>query len=108
LDVAVLDGIRDRLGDFAAAFLAAAQWGAAVAQLLGSGTAECWTGTYAAHSIAAERGPLRIRLSGGDLDEALAGVLTSGGGTGSGTVFDRVGAFRRGFQSGPDGCSGSG
>jgi predicted metalloprotease len=103
-DLALLGPLRDRLGDFAAAFVVAHQWGAAVAATLGGATADCLTGTYAAHSIADERGPTQIRLSGGDLDEAVAGILAGGATTGEGTAFERVAEFRRGFTDGLDAC----
>jgi predicted metalloprotease len=108
---------KDTQGDFGAISLVAISYGYAVQQRRGRSTAVdsesvllaaiCATGGYAKDSYNQES-QTRLRLSPGDLDEAIRALLDAAGspnftkarGT---TGFDRVQAFREGFQD-PKSC----
>jgi predicted metalloprotease len=66
---------------------------------------DCLAGSWANDLLI--RGPdSRLRLSPGDLDEAVAALLVFGRAADSGdaTAFDRIGAFRSGVLGGPTNC----
>ncbi|MEV4639527.1 neutral zinc metallopeptidase [Actinoplanes sp. NPDC049548] len=68
---------------------------------------DCLAGSWTSDLLTRDPGA-GIRLSPGDLDEAVAALLAFGrAGDRSGTsAFDRIGAYRDGVLEGLDGCSG--
>lgn len=69
-------------------------------------TIDCLAGSWGNDLL--RRGPGDgLRLSPGDLDEAVAALLVFGraGGSGDASAFDRIGAFRNGVLGGLPGCA---
>ena len=108
-DAAQLRHLHDRIGDFSAALLFAAEWGRAVAisrgiteeasiDLMGECLAGAWAGEVAA---APETG---VVLAPGDLDEALATLLRFGRGSAAGSAVLRSDMVQLGFLDGPEAC----
>jgi predicted metalloprotease len=105
------------VGDFAVSVLLANAWSDAMLTRLGSNLTgkdrsldgDCLTGLWTRSALPSQRPPSdRLKLSPGDLDEAVIAFLRYGGANGQtdqvGTVFERVGAFRRGILQGGNGC----
>ncbi len=102
----------DDSGDFGAGMLIAAAYSSSAASTMGRpiGTADahleadCLTGAWTG---AVSRGELpksiELSLSPGDLDEAVLTFVALEG-RGDATAFDRVRAFRTGFDGGADAC----
>jgi predicted metalloprotease len=67
---------------------------------------DCLAGTWS-NDLLARDASADIRLSPGDLDEAVAALLAFGraGGTGGATAFDRIAAYREGVLNGLSGCA---
>lgn len=117
-NLVVIDGSEllpalEALGDFALGAEVARQWSfAAQVQLGYTGNskeellnADCLTGLYAG-DIYFDLTPTEdgLRLSPGDLDEAIISFLAFGGDAESGTPFERTAAFRTGFLGSYDDC----
>ncbi|PRY29893.1 putative metalloprotease [Pseudosporangium ferrugineum] len=104
-----------RIGDNAVGMLlgdlfaraAQARRGAGTQDRKGQLAVDCLAGSWTSDLLTREAGT-GIRLSPGDLDEAVAALLAFGrAGEGSGTsAFDRIGAYRDGVLQGLDGCMG--
>ena len=104
-DATTLQDVHDKIGDFGSGMLIASAWASSVEHQLGTslGTnaarrgAECLAGAWTAS--------LSSSLSPGDLDEAVTVLVAAAkGSTDRGTAFDRVAAFRAGYQHGPSNC----
>lgn len=112
-DAQKLAAEHDRIGDFAAAVLIAAEYSASVQHSLGRETQSgagrtasvCLAGAWTAH-VGDETGNGNgSSLSPGDLDEAVSALVASrSGNVDRGSAFDRVSAFRKGFHNGPSAC----
>jgi predicted metalloprotease len=68
-------------------------------------TVDCLAGTWT-NDLLHRTADNELRLSPGDLDEAVAALLVFGraGGSGAASAFDRIGAFRNGVLGGLTGC----
>ncbi len=69
--------------------------------------ADCLAGVWSASVFAQNRESAQLVLSPGDLDEAVAALLTTadpGKDSVTGTGFERVDAYRSGFMEGRDAC----
>jgi predicted metalloprotease len=110
-DATALQRAHDEIGDFASGVLLASEWSSAVQHQLGRSvdgktaatTSECLTGAW----VAAMDGQSTSSssLSPGDLDEAVTVLVSSNhSARDRGTAFERVSAFRAGFNHGPSSC----
>lgn len=107
-----LEAAYEDAGDFGVGMLLAAAWSSAAEHALGRpvGTddahlqADCLTGAWtgAVYDGDLPR-TIELSLSPGDLDEAVR-VFVTFEGRGVTTAFDRVRAFRTGFERGADAC----
>lgn len=113
VDVVRLGAVWADQGDFAAAALLARGWAEAAATVLLStddppvAVADCLVGAWAGASLrtqGGERGPMQTRLSVGDLDEGLLGLLGNPWPGPGATVFDRSVAFGAGLHGGLSVC----
>lgn len=111
------------LGDFAVATLYATQYGLWIQHLLGDPPdnqvtltlrGDCYAGAWAGALLPGQEQPWLeneedgLQLSGGDLDEAIAVLLTSrtdADRARQGPGFARTKAFRTGVLKGPDSCA---
>jgi len=115
--------LYDRIGDYAVGmvfgdlFARAAQdrRGAWAASSAGQLTVDCLAGSWTNDQLTRDEENQRIRLSPGDLDEAVAALLTygkadnsaasnSGGSDGGPSAFDRIAAYRKGVLEGTGVC----
>jgi predicted metalloprotease len=108
VNVAGIGAVAGSLGDFAAVLVLSVPWARVAAAGLG-GDADCLAGAWAGDRPDGDEGgrAAPLALSGTDLDEAVAGLLatsTAGGSDGERTAFDRVEAFRRGYEGGLGAC----
>jgi predicted metalloprotease len=116
----LLPKLRDNFGEFAVGLVFAHELGHAVQARVGyqpSATvymeqqADCFAGAWAQH--VADSDDADVHLSSGDLDTALAGLLTLSDPSGidgaqdgaHGNGFDRVGAFQDGYEGGASTCA---
>ncbi len=67
---------------------------------------DCLAGSWTHDMLTRDRQSPGVRLSPGDLDEAVAALLAFGrADEGAGpTAFDRIAAYRKGVLSGLSGC----
>jgi hypothetical protein len=67
---------------------------------------DCLAGTWS-NDLLTREASAQIRLSPGDLDEAVTALLAFGraGGTGGASAFDRIAAYREGVLNGLSGCA---
>jgi predicted metalloprotease len=106
--------LYQRIGDNAVGMLLADLFAQAVQQRRGATTrdragqmaVDCLAGTWVNDLLSREKGS-RVRLSPGDLDEAVAALLAFGRADPNGTVsaFDRIAAFRNGVLKGVPACT---
>ena len=116
----LLPKLRDNFGEFAVGLVFAHEWGHAVQARVGytdaptvylEQQADCLAGAWAQH--VADSDDADVHLSTGDLDTALAGLLTLSDPSGvdgsedgaHGNGFDRVSAFQDGYESGAATCA---
>lgn len=107
--------LYQRIGDNAVGMLlgdlfaraAQSRRGAGTQDRAGQLTVDCLAGTWTSDLLTRDQGAA-LRLSPGDLDEAVAALLAFGrAGDDSGTsAFDRIGAYRDGVLEGLEGCGG--
>jgi predicted metalloprotease len=119
-EVGLLPKLREHFGEFAVGLVLAHELGHAVQARVGydppstvylEQQADCFAGAWAQH--VADSDGENVHLSAGDLDTALAGLLTlsdpsgiDGGQDGAhGKGFDRVGAFQDGYEGGAQACA---
>jgi predicted metalloprotease len=119
-EVGLLPKLREHFGEFAVGLVLAHELGHAVQARVGydppstvylEQQADCFAGAWAQH--VADSDDENVHLSAGDLDTALAGLLTlsdpsgiDGGQDGAhGNGFDRVGAFQDGYEGGAQACA---
>jgi predicted metalloprotease len=119
-EVGLLPKLREHFGEFAVGLVFAHELGHAVQARVGydppstvylEQQADCFAGAWAQH--VADSQDENVHLSAGDLDTALAGLLTlsdpsgiDGGQDGAhGNGFDRVGAFQDGYEGGAQACA---
>lgn len=112
----LLPELQSKFGDFVIPIVLAHEWGHAV-QSRSNFTArtvtkelqaDCFAGSWAKHAQA--KGVYKV--SSGELDSALAGILELRDSPGTskidpsahGSGFDRVGAFQDGYDNGPTAC----
>ncbi len=114
----LLTQLHNRIGDYALSEVIGSGYSLAAMQQLGTldgasvGTtrrADCLAGVWSASVFSQNRESAQLRLSPGDLDEAVSALLTTadhrkGSNTGSGA--DRVAAYREGFMNGASACTG--
>jgi len=114
----LMPDLAEQYGDFVIAVVLAHEWGHAIQQRAGVDQptvvmelqADCFAGGWVAH-VEKDKGS-RFKINTGDLDQALAGVLSLRDAPGSdasdpnahGSGFDRVGAFQAGFEQGLQRC----
>jgi hypothetical protein len=107
-----LEAAYDDAGDFGAGMLVAAAWSSAAQAALdrAAGTdaahleADCLTGAWTGAVYNGDLpSTIELSLSPGDLDEAVR-VFVTFEGRGVTTAFERVRAFRTGFDGGADAC----
>ncbi|MGZ8735311.1 MAG: hypothetical protein ACXW1M_08995 [Acidimicrobiia bacterium] len=111
-DNIILEEAHATYGDFAVATLLANQWSGHVQDLLGvpfslaTGAHKvCLTGAYIGNVYRQSRPTAQLRLSAGDLDEAIQVQLNYGQFKGKDfSVFEKMAALRRGFFDGADAC----
>ena len=106
--------LYDRIGDFAVGmllgdlFARAAQdrRGASTSGKAGQLTVDCLAGSWTNDLLTRDQGSGDLRLSPGDLDEAVAALLAFGrGGDQAGvSAFDRISAYRKGVLEGLGVC----
>ncbi len=106
--------LHERIGDNAVGtllgdlFARAAQdrRGASTRQKGGQLAVDCLAGTWANDLLTRDRSEERIRLSPGDLDEAVTTLLAFGRATEGGgpTAFERIATYRKGVLEGLRGC----
>lgn len=108
--------VHRRIGDFALGAVLGSGYALAAMHQLGTldaasaattRTADCLAGVWSASVFAEDRENAQLRLSPGDLDEAVSALLStadhgSASRTGSGAA--RVAAYRDGFMDGADAC----
>lgn len=111
---ALFPGLYTEIGDFAIGLVLANEWARAAQQRAGLALdtteaqlqVDCLSGVWAA-ALVPEDNPTAIRLSAGDLEEAIASLLLlsddpARGGLGA---FERFEAFKDGFLDGADACA---
>ncbi|VXB78845.1 neutral zinc metallopeptidase [Aeromicrobium sp. 9AM] len=115
----LLPSLQKKYGDFVIPVVLAHEWGHAMQQRAGffdankltvssELQADCFAGAWSAHAAKAKI----FKVSAGELDTALAGILDLRDNPGTdatdasahGSGFDRVSAFQDGFDSGPTKC----
>jgi predicted metalloprotease len=106
--------LHERIGDNAIGmllgdlFARAAQdrRGASTRDQAGQLDVDCLAGTWTHDQLTRDRTDQRIRLSPGDLDEAVTALLAFGraGDGGGPTAFERIAAYRRGVLEGLPAC----
>lgn len=105
--------LYDRIGDYAVGmvfgdlFARAAQdrRGASTTSGAGQLTVDCLAGSWTNDQLIRDQDNQRIRLSPGDLDEAVAALLAYGkAGDGGPSAFDRIAAYRKGVLEGTGVC----
>ena len=108
--------LHDRIGDFALAEVVGSGYSLAAMDQLGSldepsaettRTADCLAGVWSASVFGQNRDTASLQLSPGDLDEAVAALLTTADqakGSVTGTGAERVSAYRSGFMKGQQAC----
>ncbi|HEX5206006.1 MAG TPA: neutral zinc metallopeptidase [Actinoplanes sp.] len=105
--------LYDRIGDYAVGmvfgdlFARAAQdrRGESTTSTAGQLTVDCLAGSWTNDQLTRDQEDQRIRLSPGDLDEAVAALLAFGkAGTGGPSAFDRIFAYRKGVLEGTGVC----
>ena len=110
--------LRQHFGEVAVSAVLAHEWGHAIqdrSETMGRSIymelqADCFSGAWVGH-VAADH-PAAIPLHPGDLDHALAAILSFRDAPGSsarapwahGSGFDRISAFEDGYQNGIDSC----
>jgi len=113
----LLTQLHDRIGDFALSEVLGSGYSLAAMDQLGTldgasvattRTADCLAGVWSASVFSQNRESAQLRLSPGDLDEAVSALLTTadhrkGSNTGSGA--ERVAAYREGFMNGASACT---
>src|SRR4051812_10899349 len=119
-DAGLLPKLRKNFGEFAVGLVFAHELGHAVQARVGfepqmavdfEQQADCFAGAWAQHVAASDDAD--VHLSSGDLDTALAGLLTLSDPSGidssqegaHGNGFDRVGAFQDGYEGGAATCA---
>jgi predicted metalloprotease len=108
--------LHERIGDNAVGmllgdlFARAAQdrRGASTRDKAGQLAVDCLAGTWTNDLLTRDRSEQRIRLSPGDLDEAVTALLAFGRASeGAGpSAFERIAVYRKGVLQGLDGCTG--
>ncbi|UDY37122.1 neutral zinc metallopeptidase [Dermatobacter hominis] len=110
--------LHERIGDYALSQVIGSGYSLAAMHQLGvlegtsaatTRTADCLAGVWSASVFSQNRETAQLRLSPGDLDEAVSALLATadhqkGSRTGSGA--SRVEAYRDGFMEGADACLG--
>ncbi|WP_030443039.1 neutral zinc metallopeptidase [Actinoplanes subtropicus] len=107
--------LYDRIGDFAVGmllgdlFARAAQdrRGASTSGKAGQLAVDCLAGSWTNDLLTRDQNGNHLRLSPGDLDEAVAALLAFGRGRdqGGASAFDRISAYRKGVLEGLGVCS---
>jgi hypothetical protein len=99
--------LYDRIGDFAVGMLLGDLFARAAQNrrgfstsgyLSGQSTVDCLAGSCTNDLLTRDRNGNDLRLSPGDLDEAVAALLAfgRGGDQGAASAFDRISAYRKG------------
>jgi predicted metalloprotease len=115
-DDGLVKELHDRIGDYALSQVIGSGYSLAAMDQLGildgdsedtTRTADCLSGVWSASVFSQNRETAQLRLSPGDLDEAVSALLTTAdhgedSRTGSGAA--RVAAYRDGFMDGADAC----
>jgi predicted metalloprotease len=108
--------VHDKIGDFALGEVLGSGYGLAAMDQLGklgrsspatTRKADCLAGVWSASVFAQNRQTASLQLSPGDLDEAVAALLTTadqGKGSVTGSGAERVSAYRAGFMDGQQAC----
>jgi predicted metalloprotease len=106
--------LHQRIGDNAVGMLLAGLFAQAVQERRGRSpqdrpgqlAVDCLAGTWV-NDLLTRDGDSRVRLSPGDLDEAVAALLAFGRAdrTGTASAFDRIAAFRNGVLKGVPACA---
>lgn len=105
--------LYDRIGDYAVGMLlgdlfaraAQHQRGASTGDKAGQLTVDCLAGSWTNDLLTRDDADQGIRLSPGDLDEAVAALIAFGrAGEGGPTAFDRISAYRKGVLEGYGVC----
>jgi predicted metalloprotease len=106
--------LHDRIGDNAVGMLLGDLFARAAQDRRGAGTrdragqlaVDCLAGTWTNDLLNRDRSDQRVRLSPGDLDEAVTALLAFGrAGDGAGpTAFERIAAYRNGVLEGLPAC----
>lgn len=114
----LLTQLHKRIGDFALSEVIGSGYSLAAIHQLGdlngssvdtTRRADCLAGVWSASVFSQNRESAQLRLSPGDLDEAVSALLTTadhGKGSNTGSGSDRVAAYREGFMNGASTCTG--
>lgn len=110
--------LHARIGDYALSEVIGSGYSLAAMDQLGvldgpsvgtTRTADCLAGVWSASVFSENRETAQLRLSPGDLDEAVSALLTTadhGDGSHTGSGAERVSAYRDGFMNGAPACLG--
>jgi len=108
--------VHDKIGDFALGEVLGSGYSLSALDQLGrlgkpsaatTRTADCLAGVWSASVFGQNRTNAQLQLSPGDLDEAVAALLTTADqrkGSVTGTGAERVSAYRSGFMDGQTAC----
>ncbi|WP_433383979.1 neutral zinc metallopeptidase [Actinoplanes sp. CA-142083] len=105
--------LYDRIGDYAVGMVFGDLFARAVQDRRGESTTskagqltvDCLAGSWTNDQLTGDNKDQRIRLSPGDLDEAVAALLAYGkAGNGGPSAFDRIFAYRKGVLEGTGVC----
>jgi predicted metalloprotease len=101
-----IEDLHEEIGDFATALVLGVEYAEAMAELFGfeptEERLECLAGAWTGRTLSGADEVLR--LSAGDLDEAIVTLIELS--DGSRTVFEQVGNFQEGVFEGYDACTG--